>query len=366
MNKNELNNLTDFEFKKERRRKSTIIKSFIISLTVIFVIIGTLIVEKNHRTDDESQLNSVLSNTSEENLSSDFIDEDKYAAYIDFNNDIVNCYNYTINLYIKSKGAKENVEHKYSPDRLDMAPILVYPFDRLNKVKSVVNKSPITSLDKKAADLIEPVENVYNIANQLYYAYGGNYNEYIPEVDKSKTKEELHKDFLAAICELDPIFNDFKDELNNAEKQVEIKELERYKKIGDMDSYETLNIFIESRKLYEYLADNAINDDNIFDMDIEEYKSMLQDYNKAYEEFKKQNITGTCHSTSFKEEAANFNNLANNIVRIVEEKNINAGEPDKPHGLKVSGEIKSINEQLFELLQEMTSSYNSIISFKNN
>lgn len=358
---------------KNISRKDILLKYFsITAVVIVFVCIADGF--RNRAVPNDAEVNGtnvINENTTQDKngkkSSSDKINENKYQAYVTLNNDIVECYNYSINLYIRDKGAGETPEDKHFPEKLDMAPIMIYKYDDLKNIKALLKSKPEMDIDDQAERLIDEAEKVFVLTNQIYYAYGNQENDVVPKVETSMTKEELHKEYLNAVQKLDEAYSDFYAALYELEEEHTAEELEQYKKSGDIESYETLNVLVQSQRIYDYLASNNINNDNLFDMNLDEYNKILQEYNEAYAEFASYKITGnSCHTGIFCDQAKEFNTLANNILSMVNEKNLKAGEDKNTHGVKASGASEDIQDRLYDLIDKMTSSYNSIQSFKNS
>lgn len=134
------------------------------------------------------------------------------------------------------------------------------------------------------------------------------------------------------------------------------------------ESKVTSSTDIDENKFRAYVDfNNDITDENLFDINIDEYNSLLENYNKAYEEFENQNVnTSVPHTQYFCDDAKEFNTLANRIPLIVQQKDLNAGNTDDKRGLKVSAGRNDIEKQVYDLMDHMTSSYNSVVSFKNS
>ena len=300
-------------------------------------------------------------NENRSSMSSDIIDETKYKAYITLNNDIIQCYNYSIDLYIKDKGIEENIEDNFYPEKVEIIPITKYVYEDLEYVKSILSNKPKMDIDEYVEKLIEPLEEVYILTNQIYYAYGKEENEIVPRVETSMTKEELHKEYLNAIGELGYYCDEFFREIDELEEIHVQKELEQYKTSGDMDSYENLKILVESEKIYNYFVDNNITNENLFNINLDEYNDLLKEYNNAYSEFENHQS----HTGGYSDDVKEFNVLANNVVLMVNERNFEAGEDDN-HGVKVSGGIDDIQYRFYELLDDIISSYNDIYRLRNS
>lgn len=141
--------------------------------------------------------------------------------------------------------------------------------------------------------------------------------------------------------------------------------LKEYAKSGDMDSYHTLKIMMKSQKIYNYFIDNNITDENLFNMNLDEYNMLLKEYNEAYEEFEKQDIKGnTVHTESFCDFTAAYHSFVNNISNMVKEKNYDTGNLDGPEGLVGPSDDEDIQQRLYFYIDRMTSAYNSIQGFK--
>ncbi|MBN1052116.1 DUF3829 domain-containing protein [Clostridium botulinum] len=315
----------------------------------------------NSTSNNKNSEASIVS--SSDNKNSDYQYEKKYQCYVKFNNDIVDCYNYSIDLYFKSKGNSETVKHKYNPNQVDMAPILKQKYEVLEKVRKAANSDPKMEIDEDIIKLADATEKVYNLIGEIYCAYGGE-EQYGKKTDK--TKEELHKELYTYVNEYDGIYINFSNRFESMSIEHMSKGLKKYKENGDMDSYHTLNILIKSEEIYKYFINNNITNKNLFNMNLEEYKKLLDDYNKAYSEFQKQDIKGgTCHTETFGEFVQAYHGFSNNIVNMVNNKTFDAGKLDAAPGLVAPDDNKDIKERLYFYIDRMISDYNSIQSFKN-
>lgn len=301
--------------------------------------------------------------SSNDKKKSDYEYEKKYQSYIEFNNDIVDCYNNSINLYFKSKGNSETVKHKYNPNEVDMGPILKQKYEVVDIVRKAANSDPKMEIDEDVIKLADATEKVYDLIGEIYCAYGGQ-EEYGKKTDK--TKEELHKEIYTYVKEYDAIYNNFSNKLESMSIENMSKELEQYKEDGDMDSYHTLNVLIKSEEIYKYFTDNNITNENLFSMNLDEYKKLLDDYNNAYSEFQKQDIKGnSCHTETFGKFVQAYHSFSNNIVNMVNNKTYDAGKLDAAPGLVAPDGNKYIQARLYFYIDRMVSDYNSIQSFKN-
>ena len=352
-----------FEFEKKKKR------------LLIFYFFGFLLVavaialfqngdNKSGNDSTSSNINSEVSTVnSNKNKKSDYKYEKKYQNYIEFNNDIVDCYNNSINLYFKSKGNSETLKHKYNPNEVDMGPILKQKYEVLEKVRKDANSDPKMEIDEDVIKLADATEKIYDLIGEIYCVYGGQ-EEYGKKTDK--TKEELHKEIYTYVKEYDGIYNNFSNKFESMSIEHMSKELEKYKESGDMDSYHTLNILIKSEELYKYFTDNNITNENLFNMNLDEYKKLLDDYNNAYSEFQKQDIKGnSCHTETFREFTQAYHSFLNNIVNMVNNKTFDAGKLDAAPGLVEPDDRKDIQSRLYFYIDRMVSDYNSIQSFKN-
>lgn len=345
----------------EKKKKKLLTAYFI----VIILIITAIMLFKNNKSTDTTTLST--DNISDTNIldsfgfDSDELNEEKYQCYVNFNNDIVDCYQYSINLYFEDKGVNETIEDKYNPEKVDMAPIFSQKYDALEEARKTANSKPKMDIDEEVIKLVDATEKVYDLIGEIYYVYGG--QEYGKQTNK--TKEELHKELLAYVQEYDTIYDEFSKRLDVMAVEHMSKDLEEYAKNGDMDSYHTLNIMIKSQKIYEYFINNNITDEKLFDMNIDEYNRLLEEYNQAYEAFKKQDIKGsTVHTESFRDFTAAYHSFVNNIIDMVKEQNYEEGHLDGPKGLVSPSEDDDIQERLYFYIDRMTSSYNSIQGFK--
>lgn len=244
-----------------------------------------------------------------------------------------------------------------------MAPILKQKYEVLEKVRKAANSDPKMEIDEDIIKLADATEKVYNLIGEIYCAYGGE-EQYGKKTDK--TKEELHKELYTYVNEYDGIYINFSNRFESMSIEHMSKGLKKYKENGDMDSYHTLNILIKSEEIYKYFINNNITNKNLFNMNLEEYKKLLDDYNKAYSEFQKQDIKGgTCHTETFGEFVQAYHGFSNNIVNMVNNKTFDAGKLDAAPGLVAPDDNKDIKERLYFYIDRMISDYNSIQSFKN-
>lgn len=287
--------------------------------------------------------------------------EDKYQCYVELNNDIVRCYEFSINLYLKDKGVNEQIKQSQDPNKLQMNPINDYNYKILEKVKKVSKEKPKMDVDDDANKLAEATEKVYNLIGEIHYVYGG--KEYIKKTDKSK--EELHKEFLLTIQDYNIIYRNFSMKMDKVDIEIMTKDLEKFKKNNDMDSYHTLNAMLKAEKVYEYFISNKITNENLFNINLDDYSKILQEYNTAYDDFKKQNVKGsTIHTKSYIEEMTEYHSLVNNVVNMVKQKNFYPGKATKPNGKVTSSKEEDIQDRLYFYIDRLISSYNSIQTFK--
>lgn len=345
----------------EKKKKKLLIAYFI----GIIVIITVITLFQNNKSNDAATLSK--DNNSDTNILDSFgfkadeLNEEKYQCYITFNNDIVDCYQYSVNLYFEDKGMNETIQDKYNPDEVDMAPIFSQKYDTLEEARKTANSKPKMDIDEDVIKLADSTEKVYDLMGNIYYVYGG--KEYGKQTDK--TKEELHKELLEYMKVYDAIYDKFSDKLDVLAVEHMSKDLKEYAKRGDMDSYHTLNIMIKSQKIYEYFINNNITDENLFNMNLDEYNRLLEEYNQAYEAFKKQDIKGsTVHTESFRDFTAAYHSFVNNITNMVKEKNYDPGNLDGPKGLVGPSDDEDIQQRLYFYIDRMTSAYNSIQGFK--
>lgn len=356
-------NEEDLKCKKqfEKKKKKLLIAYFIGIIFIITVI--TLF--QNNKSNDAATLSK--DNNSDTNILDSFgfeadeLNEEKYQCYVNFNNDIVDCYQYTINLYFEDKGMNETIQDKYNPDEVDMAPILSQKYDVLEEVRKTANSKPKMEIDEDVIKLADATEKVYDLMGKIYYVYGG--KEYGKQTDK--TKEELHNELLSYMQEYNAIYDKFSYKLDVVAVEHMSKDLKEYAKSGDMNSYYTLKIMMKSQKIYDYFIDNNITDENLFDMNLDKYNMLLKEYNEAYEEFEKQDIKGnTVHTESFRDFTAAYHSFVNNIANMVKEKNYDTGNLDGPEGLVGPSDDEDIQQRLYFYIDRMTSAYNSIQGFK--
>jgi hypothetical protein len=316
-------------------------------------------VNKSESNYKSSEAKNVSSNNGK---NSDAEYDKKYQCYVEFNNDIVDCYNQSIDLYFKSKGNSEILKHKYNPNKVDMGPILKQKYDNIEKVKKAANSDPKIEIDEDVIKLADATQKVYDLISEIYYAYGGN-EEYGKKNDK--TKEQLHKEFYNYVKEYDEIYSNFNKKFDKVSIEHMQSELKKYEYSEDMDSYHTLNMLIKSEELYRYFIDNNITNKNLFSMNLDEYKKLLDDYNKAYLDFQKQDIKGgTTHTSGFKEFVQAYHSFVNNIVNMVNNKTFDAGELDAKPGLVGPDDEEDIQARLYFYIDRMVSEYNSIQLFK--
>lgn len=343
VHKDENINKDTMEDKKitEKKKKKLLI---IYACLILVVVIITAIFNKDNKESNKDSLN-----------------DDKYQCYISLNNDIVNCYEISINPYLKDKGTNEKIHDSYEQDKVQITPINEGRYKELDKAREASKKNPKMDVDKDINKLVDATEKIYDLIGQIYYAYGG--QEYGKKTDK--TKDELHKEFLSAIGEYGGLYENFSTQLDKISITYMAKELEVYKKNNDMDSYHTLNVMIKAEKIYEYFVDNNITNKNLFSMNLDDYNKVLEDYNKAFDEFKKRDIKGgTVHTTSFVQFTGAYHSFVNNIVDMVNQKNFDEGKLDAPKGLVRSGEDDDIQKRLYFYIDRLTSAYNSIQLFK--
>jgi hypothetical protein len=315
------------------------------------------VLNKNTNQSSETSKNDAASNDKTTN-------NEKYQCYIKLNNDVVNCYEIAINPYLKDKGTKEIIEDRREPEKVQINPMIKSNYEQLEKVRAAINQKPKMDIDQDATKLADAAEKVYDLINEIYYCYGSpEYEEYGKKTDK--TKEELHKEFLSSTSELSSIYKNFDIKLQKMAIDYMSMDLKKYKDNNDMDSYHTLNIIIEAEKVYQYFVDNNITNENLFNMNLEEYNKILKEYNEAYADFEKQDIKGaTVHTTSFRDFQKAYHSFANNIVNMVNEKNYKSGKLDGPKGLVSPSDDEDIQERLYFYIDRLTSDYNSIQSFK--
>ena len=353
------------KIKFEKKKKGSLIFYFFALLLVAVAIAifqnGNNKKVSNSTSNDKNSTASTISN--KDNKNSDYEYEKKYQCYVDLNNDIVDCYNYSINLYFKSKGNGETVKHKYNPNEVDMGPIIKLKYETLEKVRKAANSEPKMDIDEDVIKLADATEKIYDLIGEIYCAYGGK-EENGKKTDK--TKEELHKEIYTYVKEYNGIYNNFSNKFKSMSIEHMSKELKNYKEKGDMDSYHTLNIMIKSEEIYQYFVDNNITNKNLFNINLDEYKKLLEDYNKAYSEFEKQDIKGgTCHTSGFREFVEAYHSFVNNIVNMVNNKTFNAGKLDAEPGLVAPNDNKDIQDRLYFYIDRIVSDYNSIQLFKN-
>lgn len=339
----------------------TIVRYFAFIICGVFIICISNVSSKQNSSKTTDNTDKESAETLKEDTANyDMTDDDKYECYVALNNDIIQCYEYTIKLYIKSNGSEETINNTMYNGNIDMAPVRVYSYDHLEKAKSAAAKLPHTSLDEKTQNVLGPVEKVYTIANQIYAAYGHDINQYIPIEKTDKSKEELHKEFLIAVNELQTAYGDFYLELEHACQEYQMKDLENYKKSGNRDMYEILNILIATKEIDCYFEDNNITTENMFDMNLEEYEKALDKYNKAYDEFKNENLSNEIWQIGFYlDDVESTHTLVNNIKLKVEQRDYNAGEDTSRHGVKVAGGVD-------DYIGDVRDNYNSMIDTYNN
>lgn len=350
---------------KEEKKKKLLRYYGTIAVIGITIAIGVEAYNKYYSPDNKLNYNINSTESTAEAYNdgkvANAFDDFKYQTYINFNNDIVFCYEASIDPYLDDKGINEAIESDSDNNEVNISPILETKYKNLETARSVVDSKPKMDIDEDIPELTDAVEKVYDLVNEIYYVYGG--RDYGKETNK--TKEELHKEFLIAIKEYDTLYAKFGNKLDELSIEYMSKELETYKKSGDMDSYETLNIMIESQKIYRYFIDNNITNENLFDINLEEYNKLLESYNKAYEEFENQNIKGsTVHTGTFIKFAKAYHSFVNNVVDMVNQKNFNSGEIDAEKGFVAPNEEDDIQERLYFYVDRMISDYNSIQSFK--
>lgn len=344
-------------------------KLLVCLIGIVFVAIIIIFVTNKVSNVDSKVLNKDTNQSSEtpKNDTTDSgktINSEKYQCYIKFNNDIVNCYEISINPYLKDKGIKEIIEDHREPEKVEINPMIKSNYELLEKVRAAINQKPKMDIDQDAIKLVDATEKVYDLINEIYYCYGSpKYEEYGKKTDK--TKEELHKEFLSSTSELDSIYKNFDIKLQKMTIDYMSMDLKKYKDNNDMDSYHTLNVIIEAEKVYQYFVDNNIKNENLFNMNLDEYNKILKEYNEAYADFEKQDIKGgTTHTTSFRDFQKAYHSFVNNIVNMVNEKNFNSGKLDGPKGLVSPSDDEDIQERLYFYVDRLTSAYNSIQSFK--
>jgi hypothetical protein len=339
--------------RNNKKRSIMTIFGAVIGVFVMFAIIFVI----GHK-DSITDINSIKEAFNAVPSSSE---DEKYECYVDFNNDVVSCYQMSIDPYLKDKGMEEEIHDKREPEKVQMTPIIDAKYKTIDKVKEAVNKKPKMDIDQDADKLADATQKMYDLIGQIYYVYGG--QQFTKETDKSK--EQLHKEFLAAVKEYDALFDEFTLKLDTLEVGHTKKQLEQYKKKNDMDSYHTLNVLMNTRRIYNYFIENDITNDTFFDMNLDEYNKLLDDYNNAYAEFEKQDVKGkTVHTQSFKDFSKAYSGLVNNIPNMVQKKTLKVGDVGAKKGLVGPSGDDDIQEKLYFYFDRLTSSYNSIQGFK--
>ncbi len=227
------------------------------------------------------QISSVINKVTNADSSESQTNEvNKHNAYINLYNELLDRFMRTLDDYQGEFGWDEQVVIEDDFDGFNLYSTTAC--DLLEQAMAFADKDPKDAQADAALKALDPLLSEYcqALTGAKKYYEDKNY------VDDNYAKaQEYHDVIVGKYDALQEKLEAFLEAVDKMLKGQEEKELARYKEAGEMIHYHGLLCLIKARTMDVYLSDHQIDNSNVLNIDLDEFRPIYDEFVKAYSDY---------------------------------------------------------------------------------
>ena len=202
---------------------------------------------------------------------------DKYNIYVDSYNSLLG-FDGTIDSYLSAAGSEEKLDTSK-----EISGYFNYTVSFLDKLKTASTSKPkMEELDKAAAALIPPLEELVGLLNEADDYYKA--KDYLD--DKYAKGQELHTKILTAISKYDTAMAEYNVALRKKANEVKAEEIDKAKKEGKMVTYNKMLTLQLAEDIMNEIDIQKLTAANVTTADLTKIKPLYEKFNEVQKQLR--------------------------------------------------------------------------------